>query len=114
MTKMYIVYLFVNKKLKISEGKSMSQSFHCAVELYKNLEEQDYRCKERFIKWSNEGHKTVVLTATENEMYCLEENFRSVKIYDAGRTEVESGTFTMLALYPNKFDKNEFTQFKLK
>ena len=106
-------YLFVNKNLKMSTGKSMVQSLHCHVELVKSLHEQSPYVQQCYEIWSMTGHKTVVLYATPGEMNELYDSFRSVKIHDAGRTEVAAGSFTMLALYPKICDREEFKHFKL-
>ncbi len=108
----YVCYIFVNSDLKMSTGKKIAQSMHVAIELIKGLNEKSDYIKGCFEVWSENGHKTVVLKATEFQMNEIYDMYPSVKIHDAGRTQIPAGSFTMLGLYPKLTEPN-FSSFKL-
>lgn len=108
----YVCYIFVNSDLKMGNGKKIAQSMHVAIEMIKDLNTKSDYVKQCFDVWSETGHKTVVLKATEAQMNSIYDMYPSVRIHDAGRTQVTSGSFTMLGLYP-KLTEPDFSLFKL-
>ena len=109
----YACYLFVNKDIKMSTGKKMAQAAHAVVGFYQNLDDKSDYVKDCFEIWSNTGHKTITLTATQEEMNELHDMYPSVKVHDSGRTQVRPGSFTVLGVYPKLCDPEEFIRFKL-
>ena len=109
----YACFIFVNDNLKMGTGKKMVQGCHGMIDLMRFLPDQKDYVKSCFDIWLNTGHKTITLRATEAQMEELYDSYPSVKIHDAGRTQVAPNSFTVLALYPKVHDPEEFKAFKL-
>lgn len=101
----YTLYLLINTDLKMSDGKIISQICHA-------LESVHERADPDLIKvWKKSGKKKVVLksnTASMNEIVdvCRKKSILSFSVFDAGRTQVESGSFTVLAIGPEQSEKS--------
>jgi len=113
-------YIIVNESLNMSKGKIASQSAHGILEVYRFL-----LCnKIDYSKWINYGEKIVVIKASSeqineylslyNEKIGSTNSFNLFPIYDAGRTEVENGSLTVLASTPVTEDKKPEFIKKLK
>ena len=97
--------ILVRQDLKLSKGKMSSQSAHSSLEAAmksdKSLVEQ----------WRHEGAKKVILKVKdEKELLDLQkkasqEGLTTSLITDAGRTHLEPGTITCLAIGPDKEEK---------
>lgn len=86
--------------LGMGEGKLAAQVAHASLSAY---EEADRRAQKR---WKGDGQTKVVLKANgEQQLFELAEKARAeglphAVIRDAGRTQLESGTVTALAIGP--------------
>jgi len=106
--KEYTAYLIVNDDLKMSKGKIASQSAHAILNVYRFMSSNGMENK----AWENNGEKIVVLKASELKIRQLlaeygelivnkkKDKLNVFPVYDAGRTEVESGSLTVLATTP--------------
>lgn len=109
MSNQYACYIFINKRLNMGKGKCCSQTAHGMRYLQEELIFQSSYVSEVWKKWENEGGRTIVLYANnEKEMEEIHNSYPSVKVHDAGYTQVPSNSFTVLALYPKIHDPNEF------
>lgn len=86
----------VNSSIKMSKGKTAAQVSHAISEIVFSYYRQP------LTQWFNDGSMKIILTAPQEQMIeChakAKELGRSI-IYDAGRTEVEKGTLTCVALF---------------
>jgi len=114
-------YLIINNDLNMSKGKIASQVAHGILDVHRfllfNKINHDY--------WSKNGEKIVALKADKKTIELLlkeyeesiikENTFNVFPVYDAGRTEVESGSLTVLACCPVTQDKipDEIKKLKL-
>ena len=93
--------ILVRKDLKLSKGKLAAQCSHASVEAVLNSE------KSKVDSWRTQGMKKVILeVATEKDLFTFKENAKKMKlkcalITDAGKTEIEPGTITCLAIGPD-------------
>jgi len=106
--KEYTAYLIINDDLKMSKGKIASQSAHAILNVHRFMASNGMENK----AWSNNGEKIVVLRASELIIRQLlaeygeliinkkKDKLNVFPVYDAGRTEVESGSLTVLATTP--------------
>jgi PTH2 family peptidyl-tRNA hydrolase len=106
--KEYTAYLIINDDLKMSKGKIASQSAHAILNVHRFMASNGMENK----AWSNHGEKIVVLRASELIIRQLlteygeliinkkKDKLNVFPVYDAGRTEVESGSLTVLATTP--------------
>lgn len=123
-----VLYIFLNKGLGMSTGKSAAQAAHAAVEAYKltmgavNSGNQTAQDVER--AWYEGGHyKKIVLEARDRhqlrdiERYLNDRRFRTALIIDEGHTEIAA--FSPTALGVELVDKDNshvaatFGEFKL-
>ncbi|XP_054268666.1 probable peptidyl-tRNA hydrolase 2 [Macrosteles quadrilineatus] len=107
----------VNTDLKMSIGKTAAQVAHGCLGLYKDIvEKREYRdWKNGIHMWTAEGQKKVVLSGNNAEQLLqLQEKAKSSEVpchivQDAGHTEVEPGSVTVLALFGGEEEVNQIT-----
>ncbi|MCA9495473.1 MAG: peptidyl-tRNA hydrolase Pth2 [Nanoarchaeota archaeon] len=96
--------ILVRKDLNMSKGKTAAQVAHAAVEAVLKSE------KSMVSKWRQSGMKKVTLIVeSEKELFkflqiAKDDGLITGLIRDAGRTEIESGTATCLAIGPDDSD----------
>jgi len=97
--------IVVRKDLKMGQGKIASQAAHASLSA---VEKSD---RETVEEWKNSGQKKVVLkVGSLEELIEIKEACKKQKIVfavvkDAGKTQVKSGTFTAIAIGPDKEEK---------
>ena len=106
--KEYTAYLIINEDLKMSKGKIASQSAHAILNVHRFMSSNGMENK----AWENRGEKIVVLKASELIIKQLlteygeliinkkKDKLNVFPVYDAGRTEVDPGSLTVLATTP--------------
>lgn len=114
------VYIFVNEELNMSKGKIASQVGHAILEMHRFLINNNIDHS----KWTNSGEKIVTLKISKqlinsilieyNDKLIKSNTFNIFPIYDAGRTEVEPGSLTVIASTPITDDKKPDFIKKLK
>nr|ACO15445.1 Peptidyl-tRNA hydrolase 2, mitochondrial precursor [Caligus clemensi] len=108
--------LVVRTDLKMSKGKVAAQCCHAALDAYKKSKKGGSRAKQAVRLWEDIGQKKVTLKAESEEellslrRLALDKGLIAAVIQDAGKTEVEPGTYTVLAIGPDIENKvNEVT-----
>ena len=101
-----VMYIIMNKGLKMSTGKSIAQGAHAACEAVRISK------PELVEAWNKFGFYTKLVLEARNDKHLLtfqkyleERDIKSVIIIDEGRTEVEKHTPTALGI--EIFDKND-------
>ncbi|NOX71118.1 MAG: peptidyl-tRNA hydrolase [Candidatus Micrarchaeota archaeon] len=90
----------VRSDLKMGKGKIAAQVAHAAIECYKKSARDD------IIRWESEGSKKVVLKISgEDDLLhlrrvCSARHLKTCIIHDAGLTQVEPGSITVLGIGP--------------
>jgi len=106
------VVLVVRRDLNMSVGKIAAQCAHAAVGIYKRLAQSSVA---NLQKWEKNGQKKVVVGVDSEqelmklESQAVERNLPTSKVRDAGRTEVEPGTTTVLAVCGPSWQVDEVT-----
>ncbi len=96
----YVVYIVVNNSLKMSAGKVAAQVGHGIGELYEyHYENANKTEKKNFQTWKQDAKTKIVLSANFEEFKELKK-YNSVLIRDAGFTEVEPGSETVMVFLP--------------
>ena len=118
-----VMYLVVRESLNMSIGKIAAQTGHAVGMLYRkflldrdyviHIEDMDSFCYgpirvdqnkmsnyNLFDSWQKSNHRKVVLKADEKEWIKLKELPDSVLIVDAGFTELEPNTETVIGFWP--------------
>jgi len=94
--------IVVRKDLKMGQGKISAQCSHASVEAFALSD------KNKSDKWREEGMKKIVLKVNSlQELFDLKEIAKKNKlkfalIKDAGRTQIEKGSITCLAIGPDE------------
>jgi peptidyl-tRNA hydrolase len=115
----YTMYIIVNESLNMSKGKIASQVGHvteCIAErLIKGMHETSKPQKKfiDYIKYSKSGRKKIVLKAPQDDIIALSKEDDAEYIIDAGRTEIEPGSMTVVAFFPSNTNKERFKKYKL-
>lgn len=95
--------LIVREDLNMSPGKVAAQCSHAAVSLYKQISESNRYMLDR---WEEGGCAKIVLRSKDIEeieellMKGVSLNITNYLVIDAGRTEIASGSATVLGLGP--------------
>lgn len=103
----YKLALVVRNDLKMGKGKAAAQCSHAAVMAYKQAEK---KLPTILKEWSESGQPKIVLKVnSEKEMLDLADEAQRLKLLvsvvrDAGRTQVASGSKTVLAIGPGLED----------
>jgi len=102
--------IIIRTDLEMGKGKMIAQACHASLEAYKKANSK--------IKslWKNYGYKKVVLKVKSlEELMSIYEQIKKTKIphaliIDAGKTQLEKGTITCLAIGPYFSDEiDKFT-----
>ena len=95
------MYFFVRRDLKMGKGKIGSQCAHASIGLYKKL----LRRKNNLLNdWEGSGSKKIVLKVDNEKhfgdilVYCEKYNILNHTVIDAGRTQIEANSQTVLCI----------------
>uniref|UniRef100_A0A6B2LTL0 peptidyl-tRNA hydrolase n=1 Tax=Arcella intermedia TaxID=1963864 RepID=A0A6B2LTL0_9EUKA len=96
----------------MSTGKIAAQCAHAAIGIYKRISSSSPAVLQ---KWEKSGQKKVVVGIADDkemnklEMEAIQQNLPTHKVRDAGRTEVEPGTSTVLAVIGPSWQVDQVT-----
>jgi PTH2 family peptidyl-tRNA hydrolase len=107
------MYFFVRKDLKMQKGKIASQCAHASIGLYKKL----LKNKNNLLNdWEKSGSKKIVLKV-DNESafgdiikYCQMNNILNHTVVDAGRTQIEANSKTVICVIEESKKLNNLTR----
>ncbi len=113
----YVMYLLVNNDLKMEKGKIASQVGHCVQHIIESILISYYENKKTkhyndYLKWKN-GCKKIVLKATQTQLEYLKNDSNAISIYDAGKTQIEPNSLTIIGFFPSSSNSKKFEQYKL-
>ena len=99
--------LVINNDLKMGKGKIAAQAGHASVTA--TLKAGENR-PSSLDSWLKSGQKKVCLKSSYDELIQLESNsktngIQTVKITDAGKTQIPSGSLTVIAFGPDTGEK---------
>lgn len=101
--KNYVMYYLINSDLKMTKGKICAQIGHATVDLCVKLiilKNKDFKM------WINNGQTKITLKSNLKEMEYLYNkyknscNYKCIQVIDAGKTQIEENSFTILAFQP--------------
>lgn len=108
----YKQVILIRTDLKMSKGKTAAQAAHASLDAALRVMQQDNVLRTRvLLNWRKEGAKKIVLkVADESSMFKLKTaaeraGIKVAIIKDAGLTEIPPGTYTALAIGPDKESK---------
>ena len=117
------MYIFVNNDLKMDKGKIASQVGHAVQHIVDDILTNYYagfntykQIYEDYTIWKNyNGCVKIILKATFEQLLALKELSGSTFVIDAGKTQIDPGSLTVVAFYPKSSKKmeNEFSKYKL-
>jgi peptidyl-tRNA hydrolase, PTH2 family len=98
------MYLIVNTDLKMGKGKIASQCAHAAADLVLSMAVSPKKTPKAFDVWLRNGTKKIVLKAPQAILEALvakyDKTMRLRSVIDAGFTQIEPGSFTVLGFEP--------------
>lgn len=103
-TETFKMVFVVNNSLKMGVGKIAAQVGHATLGLYRFIQGQADRVAGLKV-WEDSGSKKVVLKAEtvdhllDMKRKAYELKVANIVVHDAGRTQVEPGSLTVLALF---------------
>lgn len=93
-----VQYFVVNNEVKMSKGKVAAQVAHaatlCAYYAYSGF------LRDWYEEWFNSSMTKIVLQGNQAELANVTTWQRSVHVIDEGRTEIPTGTLTVVGLMP--------------
>lgn len=112
----YVLYLVVRESLNMSTGKIAAQCGHAVEMICKtytilfskmisgafNLLEEEKNKLDIFAAYEQGAHRKVVLRADDKEWERLKKELNCYKVIDAGFTEIEPHSETVIGLFPMK------------
>jgi PTH2 family peptidyl-tRNA hydrolase len=105
---------FVRRDLKMQKGKIASQCAHASIALYKKLLKN--KNNNLLDHWEKSGSKKIVLKV-DNEsafgdviIYCEKHNILNHTIIDAGKTQIEANSKTVLCIIEESKKLNNLTR----
>jgi PTH2 family peptidyl-tRNA hydrolase len=124
----YKMYILVNSDLKMGKGKIASQVGHVVQQATETIITNYYErhrdpkneiyglMYDEYCKWNSQGSAKITLKATTDEMkYIITNHGEQIKfICDAGLTQVDPNSLTVLAFIPMKEDKMTYNISKHK
>ena len=99
----YKMVIIMRNDLKMTKGKIAAQAGHAAVNCALSIKKKDPKT---FDRWTMTGQTKVVLRVdSEKELFEFKaiadtQNINNSIICDAGRTQIEPGTYTCLGMGP--------------
>ena len=112
-----VMYIFINRELRMSAGKLGAQSAHAAVEAYRSSDPKLVK------QWYNTGHTKLILQARDSEtLQTIERSLnkhglKTFPVIDEGRTEIDPNQFTALGVEivnkANEYIQDIFSTFQL-
>ena len=101
--------LVINHDLKMGKGKIAAQSGHASVSATLKLGANKPNLLDA---WLKSGQKKVCLKTTQDELLELEKHaiklgIQTVRVNDAGKTQIPSGSLTVIAFGPAQDEKLE-------
>jgi PTH2 family peptidyl-tRNA hydrolase len=107
------MYFFVRKDLKMQKGKIASQCAHASIGLYKKL----LKNKNNLLNdWEKSGSKKIVLKVDNESVfgdiikYCQMNNILNHTVVDAGRTQIEANSKTVICVIEESKKLNNLTR----
>ncbi len=107
----WILYLVVRESLNMSPGKVAAQVGHAVGMLYSyviNMWERGILLPEETEQlanieaWHKESYRKIVLRADKNEWFKIQKELDYFVVRDAGLTQVEAGSETVMTFLPMK------------
>lgn len=107
-----VMYIIINNDVNMGKGKIASQASHASCRVTRICERLQ-RKDPVYLSWYNDLETKIVLKASLKEMESIIQEYEvdkvikresdnnwCVSVFDAGRTQIESGTFTAIAFKP--------------
>jgi peptidyl-tRNA hydrolase len=108
------IYLVINSDLEMSVGKIASQVGHGVQYILEYYIKHPERIQE-FRDYKSQGSTKIVLKAPQHKLLALHNQYPDISflVSDAGRTEIASGSITVLAFLPMEDQLKEFKRLRL-
>ena len=115
----YTLYVIVNNDLGMGKGKIAAQVGHVVEKIVERIFNMPYvgqnnkNMIDNYKVYTMTGNKKIVLKGTQKDLEELSNERDAVHIIDAGRTQIEAGSLTVVGFLPSNKNKQRFSKFKL-
>lgn len=115
------MYIFVNTELGMGKGKIAAQVGHVVQYIVEDILRNYYEKRlngakmfNAYTAWKVAKSPKIILKATQKEMEDLSKLPGSRMVLDAGKTQLPSGSFTVLGFLPSEINDSytEFNSYK--
>jgi len=104
----------------MEKGKIASQVGHCVQQLVEDILINHFNNNKsyneiytRYTQWRKGGCKKIILKGSQDQLELLKQNKESRYICDAGKTQIEAGSLTIVGFFPSCTNANQFSFYKL-
>jgi peptidyl-tRNA hydrolase, PTH2 family len=115
----YTLYVIVNNDLSMGKGKIAAQVGHVIEKIIERILNTPYvnqnnkNLIDNYKIYSKTGNKKIILKGTQKDLEELCNERDAVHIIDAGMTQIEAGSLTVVGFLPSNKNKQRFGKFKL-
>jgi PTH2 family peptidyl-tRNA hydrolase len=119
MSSPLVMYIIVCNDIQMGKGKIASQVGHIVQEITEDIMIKKYESKKKlgicidYDTWKKDGCKKIVLKASHAELMKMLTLDSVHYIVDAGKTQVEPGSLTVVGFPPMRTLGDYMKQFKL-
>lgn len=113
------MYIFVNSDLKMGKGKIAAQVGHVVQHISEEIIRSAYEQRRppeyyfTYMKWKQSGNAKIVLKTTQEQLKVLMEMPEARHVIDAGRTQIEPNSLTVVGFYPSTTLEETVKDYKL-
>ena len=114
-----VMYILVNNDLQMGKGKIAAQVGHVVQQIIEDIIIKKYEskkilniCKD-YDGWKNSGCAKIILKATKEQLEILKNMDNARFVIDAGKTQIEAGSLTVVGFPPTKTLGNIMKDYKL-
>ncbi len=114
-----VMYIVINQDLKMGSGKIAAQVGHVVHHIVEEITKIKYETVKKpqfcsdYDMWNNNGCTKIVLKAPKEKLLELMKLDKARYILDAGKTQVEPGSLTVVGFYPSREIKKYVSSLKL-
>lgn len=114
-----VLYVVINNDLNMGKGKIAAQVGHVIEDIIEELVKAELSSSKNksflddYKIWKYNGRTKIILKGTTHELQelCMIDGARYVR--DAGKTQIEAGSLTVVGFFPSKTKKAFLKNFKL-
>ena len=115
----YVMYIIVNNDLGMGKGKIAAQVGHVVEKIIESIFNTPYINQnnqiiiDNYKEYTKTGTKKIVLKGSQKDIEELCNERDALYVIDAGMTQIEAGSLTVVGFLPSNKNRKRFNKFKL-